>query len=344
MTKKQRILVTLLTSSKFNYLKLAIECVEQQLSNNLDVTLIIVVNTLKEEYYQKVKEEIKGHEVVRTESNGRPGKGHNSLFEVFRKGTWDYLVPVDGDDFLYPTALRNIEQYIKYKPDALIFPYCDSIKELYPENNLSFPIKQKFYLYHRHFLSRKKVKSLWLDTNLSPFKKGVGGTNAGGRLCLISRKGLELNLHYGEDMKLFDDINPFLQLFEAATIQKDYNIFLVNDYNIYLYNRLNEDAASWHFKPEHKKKEQENFSKSIENKFLSIRNWQLENTFNFLECDDEFSMDDKITFCQKIADKLNPKDIKIKVKNFVLFKKYAIDQKNKEMFDYYNNFFINNDY
>ena len=77
---------------------------------------------------------------------------------------------------------------------------------------------------------------------------------------------------------------------------------------------------------------------------MSIRNWQLENTFKFLECDDEFSMDDKITFCQKIADKINPKDIKIKVKNFVLFKKYAIDQKNKEMFDYYNNFFINNDY
>jgi hypothetical protein len=144
-------------------------------------------------------------------------------------------------------------------------------------------------------------------------------------------------------MKLFDDINPFLQLFEAATIQKNYNIFLLNDYNIYLYNRLNEDAASWHYKPEHRKKEEENFSKSVKNKFLSIRNWQLENTFNFLECDDGFTIDDKINFCKKIANKVNTKDIKIKVKNFALFKKYAIDNKNKEMFEYYNNYFQNHD-
>ena len=339
-----KVLVTLLTSSKFNYLKLAIECVEQQLSNNLDITLIIIVNTLKEDYYQKVKDEIKDYKVIRTESNGRPGKGHNSLFEVFNEEIdYDYLLPVDGDDFLYPTALRNIEQYIKYKPDALIFPYCDSIKELYPDNNLSFPIKQKFYLYHRHFLKRKKIKELWLDTNRSPFEKGINNTTAGGRLCLLSRKCLQLNLHYGEDMKLFDDINPFLQLFEAATIQKNYNIFLLNDYNIYLYNRLNEDAASWHYKPEHRKKEEENFSKSVKNKFLSIRNWQLENTFNFLECDDGFTIDDKINFCKKIANKVNTKDIKIKVKNFALFKKYAIDNKNKEMFEYYNNYFQNHD-
>ena len=339
-----KILITLLTSSKLDYLKQAIKCVEEQLCHNLDIKLIIVVNTLKENYYQKVKDEIKNYEIVRTKSNGRPGKGHNSLFEVFKKAKdCDYLVPVDGDDFLYPTALRNIEQYTKYKPDALVFPYCDSIKEDYPDNNLSFPIKQNFYLYHRHFLTRDKVKELWLQTNLSPFKKGINGTNAGGRLCLLSRKGLALNIHYGEDMKLFDDIHPFLQLFEAATLKNDYNIFLINDYNIYLYNKLNEDAASLHFKPEDRKEEEENFSKSVKNKFLSIRNWQLENTFNFLECDDGFTIDDKIKFCRKLADNLNTKDIKIKVENFALFKKHAIDTKNQKMFDCYNNYFQNHD-
>jgi len=339
-----KVLVTLLTSSKLHFLKIAIECFEKQLPNNLDVKLIIVVNTLKEDYYQKVKNEIKEYKVVRTESNGRPGKGHNSLFKVFQNETdCDYLVPVDGDDFLFPPALRRIEQYIKYKPDALIFPYCDSINTEYPDNNISFPIKQKFYLFHRHFLARETIRELWLETNRSPFDKGIGKTNAGGRLCLISRKALKLNLHYGEDMKLYDDVHPFLQLFEAATIKKDYNIFLINDCDIYLYNKLNDAAASVNYKIEDRKAEQENFSKATKNKFLSIRNWRLDKVFNFLECDDDFTITDKVNFCKQLSDKLNTPDIKIKVENFELFKKIALKNNNEEMYNYYNNYFQNHD-
>ena len=144
-------------------------------------------------------------------------------------------------------------------------------------------------------------------------------------------------------MKLYDYAS--LQLFEAATIKKDYNIFLINDYNVYLYNRLNEDAASKNYGKLEKDRimEEKNFRKSVENKFLCIRNWRLEDTFTFLECDDGFTMDDKVKFCRKIADELDCPDIKIKVKNFTLFKEYAKSTKNTEMLNFYDNYFQNYD-
>ena len=38
------------------------------------------------------------------------GKGHNSLFEIFRQKTnFDYLIFIDGDDFLYPYALYQLQ-------------------------------------------------------------------------------------------------------------------------------------------------------------------------------------------------------------------------------------------
>ena len=61
-----KLLVTLLTSSKLGYLKQAVKCVENQLSNNLEVTTFIVVNTLKDDYYKKVVETFKNYKIIRT--------------------------------------------------------------------------------------------------------------------------------------------------------------------------------------------------------------------------------------------------------------------------------------
>ena len=33
---------------------------------------------------------------------------------------YDYLIPIDGDDFLYPYALHQLEKSLKYKPDILV--------------------------------------------------------------------------------------------------------------------------------------------------------------------------------------------------------------------------------
>ena len=81
-----KLLITLLTSSNFTALKQAIISVEnQKKTSKMHFKLVIVVNTLNDDYYMKVKQNIKKYQIIRTESNGAPGKGHNSLLRIFQK-------------------------------------------------------------------------------------------------------------------------------------------------------------------------------------------------------------------------------------------------------------------
>ena len=80
-------LITLLTSSNSKLLKLSYNTIKKQINHNFNYTVVIVVNTLNTEYFEEVLNEFKDIEVeiIETESNGKPGKGHNSLFEIFKK-------------------------------------------------------------------------------------------------------------------------------------------------------------------------------------------------------------------------------------------------------------------
>jgi hypothetical protein len=82
-----------------------------------DFDIKVVTNSLKEEYHDEViaafKEEgLFGHpkiEIVKTESNGTNGRGHNSLVELFREAEeYSHMMYLDSDDFYYPTAFKAI--------------------------------------------------------------------------------------------------------------------------------------------------------------------------------------------------------------------------------------------
>lgn len=83
----------------------------------LEVEPVIVVNTLSDEYYEEVlSKDYGGIRVVRTESNGLPGKGKNSCFELFLESDCDYLHQLDGDDFFYPSIFCSIWNHISRYP------------------------------------------------------------------------------------------------------------------------------------------------------------------------------------------------------------------------------------
>ncbi|GAG29736.1 unnamed protein product, partial [marine sediment metagenome] len=73
-----KLLITLLTSCGLKFLKQSYESVKNQLDNTLNYDIVIIVNTQDNNYYNEVLENFKNSKVVRTESNGKPGKGHNS--------------------------------------------------------------------------------------------------------------------------------------------------------------------------------------------------------------------------------------------------------------------------
>ena len=71
------------------------------------------MNSLNPEYYNNVCEEFKDIdvEIIETESNGRPGKGHNSVINIFKNRIqYDSMLLLDGDDFLYPSRIRTIRK------------------------------------------------------------------------------------------------------------------------------------------------------------------------------------------------------------------------------------------
>ena len=82
-----KFLITLLSSSNSKLLKLSYNTIINQYKHNIDYTIILVINTLDNQYYKEVCEEFKNKdiEIIETQSNGKPGKGHNSLFEIFDK-------------------------------------------------------------------------------------------------------------------------------------------------------------------------------------------------------------------------------------------------------------------
>jgi hypothetical protein len=123
------VLVVLLTSSNIIGLHNCFISASNQRNAPFESEVHIIVNTLNETYFELVKRQF-GHQstVVRTESNGSPGKGHTSILRYFKsQPRFEYLVTVDGDDLLYPSALYRIGHYLQYKPDVLFLTYQDTL-------------------------------------------------------------------------------------------------------------------------------------------------------------------------------------------------------------------------
>ena len=77
-----KVLSIILTSSKYKLLLRCIDSVIKQYPVNFDYDIVINVNTKNQEYFKKVSIEIpkiyNNLIIIQTESNGYPGKGHNS--------------------------------------------------------------------------------------------------------------------------------------------------------------------------------------------------------------------------------------------------------------------------
>lgn len=116
-----KLLVTLLTSSNVDKLRRLVDSFiisrEKLLSKTFEeIKCVIVVNTLSDSYYQEVLAQRFSFPVVRTESNGRPGKGKNSCIDLFLDTDFDFLSQIDGDDILYPTYLESLSKHVEHIP------------------------------------------------------------------------------------------------------------------------------------------------------------------------------------------------------------------------------------
>jgi len=90
-----------LTSSKIEGLT---RHTSEQYSNIPKDQMVVIINTLDLAYSHQAQEYciLNNIEHYVTESNGTPGKGKNSLLDKFLESDYDYMVQIDGDDYLTP--------------------------------------------------------------------------------------------------------------------------------------------------------------------------------------------------------------------------------------------------
>ena len=228
-------LITILTSYNELILYDTFLSVYNQINHKLRYTIVIIVNSKNPEYYKNVCKIFSKHniEIIETESNGKPGKGHNSVINYFKNNpNYDYLIPIDGDDFLYPQALQQLSKILIYNPTIIVGgneDYISNFKDLYNKENC-------YYLENSYFL--------YTEPNINSeiyFKLNSKGTPF--RLILLHKSVFNYsdmlfenveNKLYCEKSKVFDDYLFYLYVIYLYYTTKC-NIYYINLKNIYLY-------------------------------------------------------------------------------------------------------------
>lgn len=238
-------LITILCSNKLEFLKLSYNSAVNQISfTNYDI--YIVINTLDEIFYNNVvnyfnndfiKNNSKLKKIIRTQSNGNPGKGHNSCIEIFKnEKNYDYLILLDGDDFLYPVSLYKINNLFE-KTNFDILTLSGNTKlnktESMNNNNNDYNININF-----------KFDELNNISNISKDFNNILATPY--RLICLNKKILEkYDTLYDENMKIYDDYLYFLIIHNLSLSNKnEYNILNISDKHLYCYNNFNNISVS----------------------------------------------------------------------------------------------------
>ena len=231
-------LITLLTSYNEFILYHSYKSIVNQLDHNIDYTIIIIVNSLNKSYYNDVCKKFKHIivEIIQTESNGKPGMGHNSVINIFKnKKEYDYLIPIDGDDFLYPYALHQLHKILHYNPTVVVGgneDYICNFKDLYNVDNC-YNLKHNYFIHTQPNIPIQKTFTL--------YKKGTLF-----RLILLHRSifDYKINKYYCDKCSVFDDYLFYLHILnlQYTTNAKIYYITLKN---IYFYYKAHISSACY---------------------------------------------------------------------------------------------------
>jgi len=245
-------LVGILCSSNIPLLRESLNSVINQ-QNFDDYHIFIIVNTLDEVFYQDVIREFgynkhdKLKKIIRTESNGFPGKGHNSVLDIFYKNyKYDYLIKLDGDDFLFPTAIERINNVQVTENSDVIsllgncsvintgFNYSKEYKRD-PDTN----IRVMDYKIQMGFEIKEVGNIMQIDESINTLD---GGTPM--RLLCLNRKILDkYKKLYNEDMFKCVDIE-YCVIFYRELYEPNYKITHLTDPYVYLYNGINENSVT----------------------------------------------------------------------------------------------------
>jgi len=141
-----------LTSRKFGCLKRHFRSLPKEHTT-------VVINTTDKDYEQQAFQWCYDNKItaVITESNGKPGKGKNAVLDHFLESDYDYMVQIDGDDFLQPHGVNLYSWVSENNPP-------DGIQIVY--NNSWSSIEDSWSLYAAHPWHDNFLQ--WVEDNIDP--------------------------------------------------------------------------------------------------------------------------------------------------------------------------------
>jgi len=228
--------ICILTSSNLEAFN---DCFESCQKSGLDIT--VVINSLNQKYIESVREHIFKHApavlVVTTPSNGRPGKGHNSVLTTFMNLKYTHVILVDGDDKLFSSAPEKIRQHMEHH-NLEVMCLAANTKWSHSTNHY-VEIEGDGMISHvyecEHRFKEMEVDcwdSVFNTMLLTPFRL----------LCFtksfVEKVGARI---FDEEAYLFDDYRMFLELY---TKRDQLNMHVVSDPHLYIYDMCNDSSLS----------------------------------------------------------------------------------------------------
>lgn len=226
-------LVAILTSDKLDKLT---RCIQSAANQTDTENIVVIINTQDPEYAKHAVQLTESCNIksVITESNGKPGKGKNSLISYFLSTDFTHVIPVDGDDYLLPRAVDIIE-YVAETKQADVIGLIDGIAVL---NDVYMSAEDWFYTdaYHSR-MSESIEKQSFRKFNVHMEKIRRVSTEYGNffnRLVLVSRVAAD-KIHYEEDMGGAEDVRQSL-LLKLAHRNNLLSYVLLSSQNVYMYD------------------------------------------------------------------------------------------------------------
>jgi glycosyltransferase involved in cell wall biosynthesis len=237
-----RVLVLVLTSGNLPLLRRAVSSVTtwQLPEPRIAARVRIVVNTLNDAYAAEVAAAFPDHDVVRTESNGFPGKGHNSQLAEFRRSRadYDFAAFLDGDDAYYPPAFQLLFKAMDSGVDVGAIQCNDKVVSSWDADyEASVALELGFGL-----RTYADAEAHWWRQGppQNPFTAPFTNLFTPARLLFLSAAALDaaVQIQYCERAELYDDFLAYVCMLDVWHKKLADVRFMSNSY-LYLYSTLN---------------------------------------------------------------------------------------------------------
>ena len=190
-----------------------------------DVDIVVIVNSPDPHYLKKVEESCAGYTVIETPCNGTPGRGKNSVLDYFIEKKYEYLLPIDGDDFYTKGAVKQIVRYCNMLDDL------DVLGQL--KNTMTYKGKETDWkdFYATMAGSSFAAKSRVNCRAIRQFNKLTSEIIPFNRLLVLSKFAAK-NFRYREDILVADDLLVIFELYSNNNLK----YYLLQNRNWYYYD------------------------------------------------------------------------------------------------------------